>query len=166
MGIGADELEEEAEHKEAATSQKNKRYAFVCTLWSTPLPQIFVDQCTFKRRDCTSQDYTRSWTPSPLWRPAVCKDTLLHCRPKHQAHTPHSYAFAYLGSCNCLYSYQIFVLSCCANSISIYDGKIETVDQENLPNSKIFYPTNKQNTDDINLLAKHRLMQNHDHDAP
>ena len=101
MGIGADELEEEAEHKEAATSQKNKRYAFVCTLWSTPLPQIFVDQCTFKRRDCTSRDYTRSWTPSPLWRPAVCKDTLLCCRPKHQAHTPHSYAFAYLGSCNC-----------------------------------------------------------------
>ena len=40
------------------------------------------------------------------------------------------------------------------------------VDQENPLNSKIFDPTNKENTDDINLLTKHRLTQNHDHDAP
>lgn len=30
----------------------------------------------------------------------------------------------------------------------------------------MFDPTNKQNTDDINLLTKRRLMQNRDHDAP
>ena len=40
------------------------------------------------------------------------------------------------------------------------DGKVDGVDRDTPPNSKIFDPTRKQNTDDVAQLAKRRLSQN------
>jgi hypothetical protein len=44
-----------------------------------------------------------------------------------------------------------------ANTLCSQEGKIEGVNHETPPNTKIFDPTNTQNTDDISLLAKRRL---------
>lgn len=46
------------------------------------------------------------------------------------------------------------------------DGKIDGVDRDTPPNSKIFDPTHKQNTDDVAQLAKRRLSQSREVAAP
>ena len=44
----------------------------------------------------------------------------------------------------------------------LQEGKIDGVDNENPPNSKLFDPTNRQNIDDVALLAWRRLNQAHE----
>ena len=44
-----------------------------------------------------------------------------------------------------------------ANSLYSQEGKIEGVDQETPPNTKIFDPTNRQHTDDVSALAQRHL---------
>jgi len=47
-------------------------------------------------------------------------------------------------------------------TLHFQEGKIGGVDEETLPNTKIFDPTNTQNTDDVSLLAKHCLAASRD----
>ena len=43
------------------------------------------------------------------------------------------------------------------DDLFLQQGGVDGVDKETPPNTKIFDPTNKQNTDDVSLLAKRRL---------
>ena len=43
------------------------------------------------------------------------------------------------------------------NSLYSQEGKIEGIDQETPPNTKIFDPTNRQHTDDVSALARRHL---------
>ena len=63
-----------------------------------------------------------------------------------------------MGSCNCsTISRSFFTYLSPTNTLHSQEGKIEGVNQETPPNTKIFDPTNRQHTDDVSTLAKRRL---------